>query len=134
MEEDEKNKENEYHFLKNSIDSDYVIKSNEAKNILESHWKSFDEQKKKLESIVGEDFKKVVKKFESNDGIKIKEFSVEYKPEFQSLGINVLKLEVLNKHFPFEAIFAGYFDNRLDPEVKQFRDLYHVNYIGYSPK
>lgn len=130
--EDEKNKE-EYNSLKKSIDSDYTVKSNEAKKLLEAHWKSFNEQKKKLESIVKEDFKKIVEKFEP-DGIKIEKFNVEYNPNFQSLEINVIEMQVQNKKFPFETIFAGYFDNRLDQEIKKFRDAYCVSYIGCDLK
>jgi hypothetical protein len=134
MEEEEKDKERDYNSLRNNIDLDYVVKSNEAKRLLEIHWKSFNEQKKELESIVGKDFKKTVEKFESDGKIKIEKFDVEYKPECQNLGINVIELQVLDKNFPFSSIFASHFDSRLDPKIKEFRDKYNVNYIGYSIK
>lgn len=119
----------DYSFLKKEVDKSFSEKTKEQEEFIKNSWKDFNEIKKKLESIVGCEFNKTIKKIELN-GAKIIDFDVEYKPKSKEFGIKINLLQIPNKSFYLESIFSSIFDDKLAPEIRKFKEEYNVNYIG----
>ena len=126
-------KEN-YNSLKEGLEREFEIKTKEQEEILQKHWKKFNDKKLKLEKMVTEAFEEFLKGFEL-PGAKIISFGVEYHPELKSnqLGIKIRKIQIYNENCDIKKIGASIPDRRLDPEVKKFREKYNINYIGAYP-
>ncbi|MFA5839017.1 MAG: hypothetical protein WC849_03715 [Candidatus Paceibacterota bacterium] len=117
-----------YTTLKQEIDKDFPIKIKGQKEFLENHWKDFNDKKAKMEKIVGDEFKEVIKRVKLYGG-EIINYNIKYKPEFESLGIKITNLNIFYGNYPLEQICGGLFNNKLAPEIREFMEEYHINYI-----
>jgi hypothetical protein len=84
------------------------------------------------EEIYGE-FKKIIERLNLN-GAKINSFYVKCEPKPKYFGIMISSIKLPYKKFTLEKVFASRLDGRLDPEIREFREKYNINYIGCNIK
>ena len=110
----------------------------------EKVWEGFDKEVKELTKIVEGAFRSVLKKigplkhssiYADSEAV-IKEFVVDYHPQFKEFGIKITKLETPEGILDDDDVSThnicphGYLD-LLHPRIKRFREMYFVGNIEY---
>jgi len=141
--------------LKDTIDILYPILLKQQEVWIGKHWEDFNSKKTELESVVSDEFGKVVKEIEplalpywilerssNKENVEILDYEVLYNPQFKEFRIKITKLKLPNgkimddkdvlssqygcPHVFLEAI-CGY--GEIHPKVEEFKKKYSVRNI-----
>lgn len=133
-----------YENLKRQIDFSYTRKMMEQEKFINEHWKGLNEEVKKLENIVKEDFSKILKCINLS-GSKVINFKVKYNKKLRVMDVKITKWESTTgeilgdcsdkfppsyfcPHSALAPIF-GFMDIPTDPLIVSFKQKYFINTI-----
>ena len=142
----------DYTELKRKIDEDYTLKRREEENFLLNHWKEFFSIKMSLETLVHEEFEKLINSLElipastgknKSGKAKILNYFTSYKPENQSFEIKITKMELpdgrimddskfITKVYGCPHMFTYRIcgkNGEVHEKVKIFKEKYHIKSI-----